>query len=388
MARMVKVLATAAACAVALAACGSSVPSPLASPLPSSSEAASSPAADLRVHMDLLLGEQVFVLAKLSVAGSAGRKDEFRSYTAVLAANGGDLTNLFRLALGETQGGRFGQVWSQGNNFFVDYMVAAVTHDQAKAAGAISNLTTIYVPQMAQLMSSALPMSMEATTQLAGDQLTEAKLFIDDSVAGNFDAMYSNLRAASAKATGAGDAIAVAIASRFPDKFPGAVSDPAAVLRSHLDALLQEHAYLVTMAADATIAATRAAQDAAGGALSANTNTLAGTLGTTFGSSAGARAGQLLAAEDASMLAYAKSADDASKQSALNDLNQTSGPQLASFLRDQMRAAFDVQGQIQAALQVIDDQRARSYDNLARDDRDAAVLLVGIGDAVTGATHG
>jgi len=72
------------------------------------------------------------VIAKLAVAATAGRKDEFHSYAGALAANGGDITTLMRSALGETVGNQFGQAWSAGNNYFVDYLVAAVTHDKAK----------------------------------------------------------------------------------------------------------------------------------------------------------------------------------------------------------------------------------------------------------------
>ena len=37
------------------------------------------PAADLRVHVDLLFGEHSYAIAKLAVAATAGRKDEFRA---------------------------------------------------------------------------------------------------------------------------------------------------------------------------------------------------------------------------------------------------------------------------------------------------------------------
>jgi hypothetical protein len=119
------------AVALLLAACGSSITLPIESS-PSPPVGADSPAADLRTHTDLLFGEHTYLIAKLAVAAAAGQKDEFHSYAGALAANGGDITTLMHSALGETAGTEFGQAWTVGNSYFVGYLVASVTHDQAK----------------------------------------------------------------------------------------------------------------------------------------------------------------------------------------------------------------------------------------------------------------
>ncbi|TMC12461.1 MAG: hypothetical protein E6J30_00850, partial [Chloroflexi bacterium] len=89
---MLKVLAACAAGVVCLAGCASTIalPTPSASSVPS----ANSPAADVRARMALLMGEQTYVVAKLTVAAMAGRKDEFGSYADLLAANGVELNGV------------------------------------------------------------------------------------------------------------------------------------------------------------------------------------------------------------------------------------------------------------------------------------------------------
>jgi len=237
-----------------MTACGSSIALPIAAPSPSPA-GADSPAADLRTHTDLLLGEHTFTIAKLAVAAAAGRKDEFHSYAGALAANGGDITTLMRSALGETVGAQFGQAWMAGNNYFVDYLVAAVTHDKAKEDAATSGLSGTYVPQMTALLTSSLSLTAEQAALMGADQVEGLKQIIDDAVSSGFAALYDHLQSAYAKAIRAGDQLAAAIVSRFADRLPGDAQSKAAAFRSGLDSLLLSQAYLMTMSSDAALTA-------------------------------------------------------------------------------------------------------------------------------------
>jgi len=354
---------TAVACSLALTACGSSITLPVASPTPSA-VGADSAAADLRTHLDLLFGEHVFVVAKLSVAAAAGRKDEFHSYAGLLAVNGADLTTLMRSALGETQGGQFGQVWMAGNNSYVDYLVAGVTQDQAKADAAKANLADTYVPQMSQLLSASLSLSPQQATQVGADQVSSFEQIIDDAVAAGFTALYPDLRRAYVKAIRAGDLVADAILSRFADKFPGDGRTKSADFRAILDTLLLEQAYLMTMASDATIAGTPTEQAAAGDATATNNTALASTLGGVLGNDARVQARQMWDQEAVLFIAYAKNGDSADRQNAID-------------------TAAGLSNELQEILQAVDDQRAKSFDKLAGDDRAAALMLAAAGDAIT-----
>jgi hypothetical protein len=330
------------------------------------------------------MSEHTIVIGKLSVAGAAGRKDEFQSYAGMLAANGADLTALMRSALGETAGAQFGDAWTAGNNSYVDYLVAAVTVDQAKAAAATSSLTSSYVPQLAQLLTSSLSLPPDKAKSIVTGEVSAIKLVIDDAVAAKPAALYSDLDTAYRGAVASADALAAAVAAKFPDRFPGDPSAAPVTARALLDMLLQEHAYLTTMASDAFYAGAAADQDAATSALATSTDALSRQLGMMFGGTARDRAGRLWEAEDGSLVAYAKARDQTAQFLAEDSLHNESAPQLANFLHSLSGATVDVNGQILATIQVLSDQNAKGYPQVAGDDRTAAALLIAIGDAVGG----
>ncbi len=371
---MVK-FAGAIAGALLLSACGSSIELPLASPS-RSTFGFDSPAADLRTHMDLLLGEHAYVMAKLAIAAAAGRKDEFHSYAGTLVANGSDLTKLMRSALGETEGSQLGQLWSAGSNFFVDYVVAAATHDQAGADAAMKNLTGMYAPQLAQLLASSLSLSMDDANQLASDQVSGVKLVVDDAVASDFSKLYADVRAGYAKAVRSGDVLAAAVVSRFADRFPGDGQGKAATFRGAVDTLLMAQAYFMTMASDATVLGNTAETNAANDALAATTTSLSVVLGGVFGDATGTLAQRMWAQEAQLVLTYAESGADADRQNVLSAATPAAGG---------LAYSLDLSAELSALLKAVDDQRARSYDKLADDDRAAALKLAAAGDTITAA---
>jgi hypothetical protein len=363
------------AVALLVTSCGSSIALPLPSPSPSPA-GADTPAADLRTRTDLLLGEHTYVIAKLAVAAAAGRKDEFHSYAGALAANGGDITTLMRLAIGETAGSQFGQAWMVGNDYFVDYLVAAVTHDNAKENVATSGLTGTYLPQMTGLLTSSLGLTSEQAAMLGADQVSGVKQIVDDAVASRFLALYGDLHAAYVKAIRAGDLISEAIVSRLADRFPGNAQARSADFRAVLDTLLLDQAYLMTMSTEATVAGTTAEQNAVGGALTQNSSSLTAVFSGVFDGAAGAQFGHVWASETTLLVAYAKSGDAGVRQTAIATAGPPNGPAGSIFGPDMTEA-------LTASLQAIDDQRAKSFDKLADDDRNAAMLLAAVGDAVT-----
>jgi len=367
---MLKVLAAYAAGVVCLAACGGTIAIPLH---PSSGPpSANYPAADLRAHVTLLYGERTYVLGKLAAAAVAGRKDEFASYAGLLATNGDDLTAAVSKAAGESQGASFHQARVLGDSFYVDYIVAATTQQQDMSDAAMQNLTTRYVMQMAQVLSSTLNISSSTASKLLGDEVSSTKHFVDDVAAASF---YSDLRDAYAKAIAMGGSVAEAIAWRFPDKYPGDVTGEGSKLRAQTDALLQEHSLLVTMVTN-----TAGTKDA-NASLQANTDALARVIGSAFGADAASRASKAWSDDNQGSIAYATAPDDQTRQSALDNLNKTVTPELASFLTG-LHVNLDGGAQILATVQVIDDQRAKTYDRAASDDRKAAMQWVAIGDAL------
>lgn len=378
---MLKTLAACAAGVVCLAGCAGTIALPTSSA--SGMPGANSAAADVRARMALLMGEHTYVLAKLTVAAVAGRKDEFGSYADLLAANGVELNGVLSKAMGESSGQRFAQSWTRANSFFVDYMVAATTRQQDLADAAMMNLNNNYVPQMAQVLSTPLNISTSSANRMLTEQVTTIKQLIDDAAGGAPSAFYPDLRAAYAKSTAMGGSIAEATVWKFPDKYPGDATAQGSKTRAQLDALLQEHAYLLSMTTDAASSAATFAVGAATSSLQANAQDLSHVIAATFGSQAGIQAVQVWSDEDKSFAAYASAADDATKSAALNALNQTSTPALTAFLNG-LHVTVDVASVTHQTIGVIDDQRAKSYSVLAAEDRQSAALLISIGDLMMG----
>ncbi len=382
---MVKLLAACAAGVMCLASCANTTGLP--TPSPSGHADAGSAAAGLRARMVLLTGEHTYVIAKLAVAAAEGRKDEYAAYASLLILVSDDLSTQLGRSIGETQGAKFRTAWLLGDSFFVDYMVAATTRQQDMADAAMVNLTNTYVPQTALAISSPLNISMSTATRLMSDNLAATKQLIDDAAAGTPTAFYNDARGGYTKSTAMGGALAEGVAWKFPDKYPGDAAGSGARLRAQLDAAMQEHAYLLSMATDA--AATGATTDAgsAAGVLQANLDDMSRAIAAVFGSQAGSQAVQLWGDEDRSFMAYAAAGDDSARTTALSRLNQSSTPALKAFLSG-LQVTADVAAVTHQTIGVIDDQRAKSYGVIAAEDRESAALLVSIGDLMLGVPGG
>jgi hypothetical protein len=350
---------------------------------------ADSKATNLRTRLDLLLGEHVIVVAKESAA-AASHNDEYTGYLSLLT-NATDLGDLMRSAFGDTAAGQFQQLWDTQNAYLVDYTIGLVTHNQTKSNGAMSGLINGFVPQFSQFVTTTTQLSLDPTTQLMTEQVLETQRMIDDQIAQNYPKMYADLRTAYAQTWRIGDALAPKIVRKFPDKFPGDLSNKASDLRASLNELLQEHAYLATMATDAAIGGRAAERSAANKALADNADALGTLFSGVFGASAGTQFDQVWAAKDAAMAAYVGAADAPAKQSALSQLTNIFVSQFSGFLRDwaglqSSASSSQIQAQTQATVKTIDDQKAKAFAQLAEDDRSAAAAMPPLADLITAAT--
>ena len=378
--------------ALAAAACrdsssGSHASGALTQPTQVSANAADSKAADLRVRLDGLLGEHVIVIAKNSLAATANRSDEYRGYATLLTTNGTDLSDVIGSAFGATAAAGFDQIWSAQNNYYVDYTVGLVSHNAAKSNGAASGLLNGFVPQFAQFMSSMSSIPLDPITELSREQILETKAMIDDQAALNNAKTFADLQRAYAQASRIGDALASAIANKFPDKFPGDPANKAVDFRVALNNLLEEHSYLATMTTSATAAGRNAEQAAALNALAANADALGTVFSQAFGTVIGTRFDQVWGARDAELVVYAGSADAATRQAAFADLTMTFVAQFGSLIDDATNLAGaavsnPIQLQIEATVRTIDDQRSQSATQVAGDDHTAAAAMIPMGDLI------
>jgi hypothetical protein len=373
--------AAAAVGAIALVACTITA-SPSTTPNAGTPSAASA-AADLRVHINLLVGEHVYVVAKLMTAASGGRKDEYHSYAVLLATNGGDLADVISRAVGASAGQRFTKVWSEGNNYFVDYVVAQATHNADNAQAAAAKLASTYVPDLAQFLTNDVGIPADRAGLLAGVETDGLRTVLDDQSTGSFTKAYPDLLVDYAHSTSLGDEVGISIARRYVDRIPGDPSNVAAGHRAHLDALLQEHAFLTTMATESVLAGVTAEQGPAGLALASVSSAIAQELGSVLGPNATPGAESALKDHNATFLAYAAAADAPQRETLRTHLTNDGASTLATALHV---PALSIAEQTAAVFAVIDAQRTKSYDQLSLDDRAAASYLSWLGDVITGVT--
>jgi hypothetical protein len=346
-------------------------PSPSLSPAPNP---AATQAGDLRTHLDLLLGEQVMIVAKQAVA-AANHTDDYVSYTALLSNNTSELTGLWSRAFGNTTAARLAASWDTQNAYLVDYTIGVVTHDDAKSKAALSNLTQKFVPQFAQLVADASHLPLDPVTLLLTQQALENKAFVDDYGAQKYPQFYTDLRRAHAQMSRFGDALSVEIASRFPDKFPGDPELRAVNVRVSANVLLQEHSYLATMATSAVSGGRNPEGTAAQSALHDSAVAASAVIAPTVGIDASQIANQWEVEHD-SLLRYARG--DAAARSALTS-NFVSDLALRAHIANAL-----LLDHVNATLKVIDDQRAKNFAALANDDRAAATSTQPIADAIRG----
>jgi hypothetical protein len=352
---------------------------------------ADSKAADLRVRLDLLLGEHVIVIAKDSLAATANRADEYAGYATLLTINGNDLSSVMNSAFGSSAAAKFDQIWAMQTNYFVDYTVGIASHNADKSNGAASGLVNGFVPAFAQFMSSTSSIPLDPITQLSTEQVLEVKAIIDDQAALNNAKMFADLHRAYAQSARLGDALATAIAKKFPDKFPGDPAGKAVDFRVSLDTLLQEHAYLATMSTSAVAAGRSTEQAAALTAMAANADSLGTLLSSVFGAWTGTRFDQVWGARDAELVVYAGNGDAATRQSAHDSLTGSFVAQFLSLVHDATdltgaEISSAVQSQVADTIQVIDEQRAKAAKVVAADDHTAAAATNPIGDLIATAT--
>ncbi len=302
---------------------------------PSAAPMADTAAADLRVGLNVLLGEHLILASKATGAALDGRSDEFGAYGGLLNTNGTDIGEAIGAAYGAEAKDAFNEIWSAHNGFFVDYTTGVATDDKAKQDKAVEDLTTIYVPQFSEFISGATGLPMDAVTGLTTDHVLQTKAIVDAQAKGDWKAAYAAIRTAYAHMQMIGDAIAPAVAAKFPDKFPGDASSKAADLRVALNQLLQEHLYLASFATGSALGGRSDEFGAAGAALNTNGTDVGAAIGSLYGDEAKDAFNEIWSAHNGFFVDYTTGVatdDQAKMDKAVQDLTTVYVPQFADFL--------------------------------------------------------
>ena len=347
-----------------------------------------SAAADLRVKLDLALGEHIILATKATGAALGGRTEEFAAYGALLNTNGTDIGEMIGAAYGADAKDQFNQIWSAHNGFFVDYTTGVATKDKAKMDKAVQDLTTIYVPQFADFIAGATGLPVDAVTSLTTDHVLQTKQVVDDQAKGDWAAAYKRIRAAYAHMQMIGDAIAPAVATKFPDKFAGDPSNKGVDFRVALNQLLQEHLYLASFATGAAIDGRTDEFAAAGDALNTNGTDIGAAIDSLYGAEAKDQFNQIWSAHNGFFVDYTTGVatkDKAKMDKAVQDLTTVYVPAFAEFLAGATGLPKDALADLTTehvltTKAIVDAQGAKDVEAAAMADRTAGQHMQMIGD--------
>ncbi len=300
---LIRTAAPVIALALTAAACGSSSSSAdkpakvsstsSAAPAKSATVASATGAATLRAGLTGLLTEHVELASLATGAALRGDMDAFNLYAAALNgptdSNTADLTAAITSAYGADTGKAFDGLWRSEDHIpqFVAYTQAVAKGDDAGKQAALDKLTayaTTFGDTLHQVNSNLPADAVTADIVMHAKTLVAV---IDAQKAGDQTAVFAALTPAVAHMADTAKTLAVATATKFPDKFDGDAASPASDLRSALTSVLAQHVWLAADATDAALGGRQAEFDAAAAALNgptnSNTSTLVDAVGTIYG---------------------------------------------------------------------------------------------------------
>ena len=193
--------------------------SPAASDGGNGSSDINSAAATLRTDLNYLLGEHQILTFKATGAALGGRQEQFDAYGALLNTNGTDLGSAIGGIYGQDAEDEWNRIWSAHNGFFVDYTTGVATDDMAMQDQAVSDLTTIYVPEFAAFLAGATGLPEDALVDLITEHVLTTKAVVDAQASGDAVAAAGADRMAAMHMRKLGDPLAEAIVNALPDKF-------------------------------------------------------------------------------------------------------------------------------------------------------------------------
>jgi hypothetical protein len=293
------------------------------------------PAADLRVALDMTLAEHAFLLGEAMRAGLT-MSDDFDAVGAALEANTVDLVGMVAGVYGEEAGRAFGDLWRSHVAYLIDYTRALAEGDEEAQQIAEEQLHN-YVQDFSAFLAGANPnLPQEAVDELVSEhvQQLEAVAALDE---GDYDRAYPALHRTYEHMFVIGDALARAMATQFPQRFRGShiAFSPAGDLRVALNRLLGEHSTLAVTAMRSGLT-DGADQSAAADALDANTDALAAWVADVYGRRAAAAFSELWSTHTDAYIDYVEatvSGNDAGRDRALAAL-RTYQADFGAFMAD------------------------------------------------------
>ncbi|MEK3855966.1 copper amine oxidase [Cytobacillus sp. FSL H8-0458] len=331
------------------------------------------PSSDLRSSLGHLLSEHAYLAAEAMRKGAEGAKD-FDAAANALNDNTTDLTAAIESVYGTDAGQQFNEMWTNHIGFFVDYVKASGSNDQAAKDEALSKLDN-YRSDFSKFLETATGERLESSSLADGLQMHVNQLVgaFDSYVKGDYEKAYQYERESIHHMHMVAKGLSSAISDQFPEKFHETMAvTPAADLRAHLDHLLTEHASLAVTAMQNGIDGSEDFE-ASAGALAANTKDLAAAISSVYGDEAGKQFENMWSEHIGFFVEYVKATeagDEAKKEEALKNLDSYRG-EFSKFLETATDGRLK-SGALADGLQMHVNQLVGSFDSYAAGDYEKA----------------
>ncbi|HYN64351.1 MAG TPA: hypothetical protein VES36_07080 [Candidatus Limnocylindrales bacterium] len=178
-----------------------------------------SPAIDLRITLDTLLGEHT-QLATLAMRAALADAPDLPAAKAALNENSDELEAAIGSIYGDAAGAAFAEHWRHHTSLYLAYVAATKDGDEAGRQAALDDLRT-YQSDFTAFLSDANPFLPADNFQSLVREHTDFLVAQADSYdEGDFAAAYATQREAWAQIGTLSAGLAEAIADQFPDVFP------------------------------------------------------------------------------------------------------------------------------------------------------------------------
>jgi hypothetical protein len=175
--------------------------------------------ADLRVGLNTILEEHVYLAAAATGAALGGRQAEFEGAAAALDQNSVALSQAIGSVYGPDAESAFLALWRKHIGFVVDYTTGVATKDKAKQDHAVNELLG-YAGDFGAFLNSANPnLPKDVVAGLVKTHIVTLKDVIDAQAAGDPKQAYAKARDAAGHMKMIGNPLADAIAKQFPQRF-------------------------------------------------------------------------------------------------------------------------------------------------------------------------
>ena len=176
-------------------------------------------AAGLRVGLNALLSEHVYLAAAATNAALGGRQPEFEAAAAALDANSVDVARAIGSVYGADGEKAFLPLWRKHIGMAMEYTVGVATGDRAKQDKAVNDLVG-YTQDFGAFLSGANPnLPKSVVADLVKHHVLTLKAVIDAQAAKDQDRAFTALRTGAGHMQMIADPLAEAIVQQFPDRF-------------------------------------------------------------------------------------------------------------------------------------------------------------------------